>query len=347
MATIKDVARRASVSVATVSYVLNDSGSVSQETRERVLDAIKQLDYHPNAVARSLQSRRSDTVAFVLSARSRRVTDPFFMELVSTMVDESTRRGFNLLLSAAAHPSEESALFRRLAKSGRAAAFLLADTQENDPRLRTLGQLSVPVVTFGRTGSQDGHAWIDVDGRAGVRLAVEHLVDLGHRRIAFLAMTSSFHCAGEREAGYRDGLAAAGLAIEGRLIVSEELTEDGGYRAMSRLPELEAPPTAVVASSDVMAFGAMRAIRECGLEPGIDVSVVGFDDIALAASTHPALTTVRQPIAEIGRELVRLTVSLVRKSGNEGNGGSQRHHLIVPELIVRESTAPPVGKRGA
>ncbi|MFQ6059312.1 MAG: LacI family DNA-binding transcriptional regulator [Anaerolineae bacterium] len=330
--TIKDVARLAGVSTATVSYVINNSASVSEETRERVLAAIKQLDYHPNVVAKSLQGRRTNTIGFILSSKMRRISDPFFVELISGIADEAANHGFYLLLSSCPQGAQEGEVYRELIKTGRVDGLIVADTRINDERLSYLIRERAPFVAFGRADRDLDFPYVDVDGFAGVYEGVQHLIARGHRRIGLIKIPEELVCAGHRFAGYRAALQDNGLAFDRALVRQGDLSQDSGYRAMADLLD-STSPSAVMVCSDVMAFGAMTAVREQGLKVGQDVAVVGFDDIQMAAHSHPPLTTIRQPIYDIGTRLVRMLIQLLTEGEVE-----ERHVILKPTLVVRRSS---------
>ncbi|WP_376788480.1 LacI family DNA-binding transcriptional regulator [Thermoflexus sp.] len=330
MATIRDVARRAGVSPATVSYVLNHSGPVRPETRERVLRAIAELGYHPHAGARQLKRRRSDTVGLILPTGERRLSDPFFLELIHALGDACADHHLDLLIATCQDPTADLRLIDRLYKGRRVDGFLLIDLQRQDPRIPHLLQAGIPFVAFGRVEGNGEFPWVDVDGAAGMREAVAFLVGKGHRRIAYLSPPLSFTFAYHRFRGYQQGLSEADLPFDGTLVRITRLTMEGGYEAAWALLREGARFTALIAATDLMALGAMRALHEAGRTPGQDVAVIGFDDIPMAAQAHPPLTTLRQPMDQIGRALVRAWLAAV-------NGESLPPTLIPPTLIRRES----------
>lgn len=330
MPTIRDVARRAGVSPATVSYVLNNSGPVRPETRERVLRAIAELGYHPHAGARQLKRRRTDTLGLILPTGERRLSDPFFLELIHTLGDACAVHQLDLLIATCRDPAADLRLIDRLYKGRRVDGFLLIDLRRRDPRIAHLQAAGIPFVAFGRTEGDGAFPWVDVDGAAGMRQAVAYLAGKGHRRIAYLSAPLTFTFAYHRLEGYRQGMQEAGLPLDERLIRSARLTMEGGYEATRALLAEGAPFTALLAATDLMALGAMRALHEAGRAPGREVAVIGFDDIPLAAQAHPPLTTLRQPMDQIGEALVHAWLAAV-------NGEQPEPVLLPPTLILRES----------
>jgi len=333
MATIKDVARRAGVSVGTVSHVINNTASVREETKDRVLSAIKELNYHPNSVARSLQSRRTNTISLVLPAIEHSLGEPsYLLQLLAGISDECKRHGFDLLVSAASSDEERLTIYQRIVRGKRADGCIITSTKKDDERIAYLIKEDIPFVAFGRANDEWDFPYVDVDGESGVRQGVRYLLDLGHRRIGFIGLPSELMCSQHRLAGYRSALEEQGIELEPNLIVEGKTTKEGGYYAMKRLLKLNPDLTAVMVSSDLMALGAMEAVREAGLSVGKDISVVGFDDIQMAASYQPPLTTIRQPTYRIGVMLSRMLIQLIN-----GEELDERRVILQPELIVRES----------
>lgn len=333
MATIRDVARRAGVSVGTVSHVINNTVPVKKETRDGVLEAIRELDYHPNLVARSLQSRKTNTISLVLPATERNLGEHSYLsELLAGITDESRHHSFDLLLSTSCPEDEELSIYRRMVRGKRVDGCIITCTKENDERIAYFLQENMPFVAFGRSNEEWGFPYVDVDGKAGVQQGVRYLIDLGHRRIGFMGLPPELMCSRHRLEGYRAALEEEGLIFDLGLVTEGKASQPGGYQAMKRLLEVELQPTAIMTSSDLMALGAMKAASEKGLRVGGDISIVGFDDIQLAANYHPPLTTIRQPTYKIGVMLCHMLIQLIR-----GEELSERQIILQPELVVRES----------
>ena len=338
MATITDVARRAGVSVGTVSHVINNTVPVKRETRDRVLGAIRELDYHPNLVARSLQSRKTNTISLVLPATERNLGEHSYLsELLAGITDESRHHSFDLLLSTSCAEDEELSIYRRMVRGKRVDGCIITCTKENDERIAYFLEENMPFVAFGRSNEEWGFPYVDVDGKAGVQQGVRYLIDLGHRRIGFMGLPLELMCSRHRLKGYRAALEEEGLIFDPGLVTEGKASQPGGYQAMKRLLEVELQPTAIMTSSDLMALGAMKAASEKGLSVGGDISIVGFDDIQLAANYHPPLTTIRQPTYKIGVTLCHMLIQLIR-----GEELIERQIILQPELVVRESC----GRRG-
>ena len=335
-ATIKQVANLAHVSTATVSYVLNGTGTITEATRQRVLDAVAQLDYQPSYAARSLRGR-GHTLGLALQALPGRLADPALAELLAGFADAAAQCGYHLLLAAPSDGETEAELCMSLARSGRVDGLLLLDTQTEDARARVLCEASIPHVCAGPAPSGCESPCVAVDGRAAAALAVNHLLAQGHRQIGLIQLPSDLADSEPRYLGYADALAAAGLPADPLLIVEAGgRAEEDGYQAMSELLSLPQPPGAVLACSDELAFGAMHALYDAGLEVGADVSLIGFDDLPLAAHAHPPLTTLRQPRRAIGERLAALVIAAI-----EDRSRPPERVTLSARLIVRRSTGPP------
>jgi LacI family transcriptional regulator/LacI family repressor for deo operon, udp, cdd, tsx, nupC, and nupG len=334
-ATIKEVAELAEVSTATVSYVLNGTGSVTEATRRRVLEAVARLNYQPRYAARSMRGR-SHTLGLVLQALPGRLADPALAELLAGLADAAALRGYYLLLAPIGSTETETELCLSLARTGRVDGLLLLDMQVDDERARALSEAGIPHVCAGPAPAGCPSPFVAVDGRAAAEAAIRHLLGLGHRRIGLIQLPSELADSEPRYLGYAEALAAAGLTIDPLLIVEAGRREEDGYQAMNELLGLPQPPTAVLACSDELAFGAMHALYDAGLEVGRDVSLVGFDDVPIAAHTHPPLTTLRQPRRAIGEHLAALLIAAV-----ENRTAPPRSVTLGARLVIRRSTGPP------
>lgn len=333
-ATIKQVAALADVSTATVSYVLNGTGTVTEATRQRVMDVVARLNYQPSHAARSMRGR-SYTLGLTLPALPGRLADPALAELLSGLSDAAALRGYYLLLATAGAESEAE-LCMNLAHTGRVDGLLLLDMQVDDERARALCAANIPHACAGPVPAGCNSPFVLVDGRAGAETALRHLLGLGHRRVGLIQLPSELAESEPRYLGYADALAAAGLAIDPALIVEAGRGEEDGYQAIGELLGAPQPPTAVLACSDELAFGAMHAIYDAGLEVGRDVSLVGFDDVPLAARTHPPLTALRQPRRAVGEHLAALLADAIEHRANAAKSAT-----LSARLVVRRSTGPP------
>jgi len=329
--TLKDIARESGYSITTVSHALSGYGDVNENTRQHIIAIAERLGYQPNLAARHLRSKQTKTIGMVIPLTTY-YSDPFFMELLSGVGRQAAEYGYDLLLSAQQAGEEELSAYRRIVASSRIDGVVVARVQRDDPRITFLKEARHPFVVFGRSNAND-YPYIDVDGRAGIRQIVLHLARLGHRRIAFILSPPQLAFTSLRYEGYCQGLDEAGLSLRDDYVVEGDLTRASGHAAALRLLALPEPPTAIVACNDSMAIGAMLAIQERKLVVGRDVAVAGFDDIPAAANASPPLTTVRQPIYDIGRQALDMLIRVIRNEPVEN-----LHVLLVPELIVRASS---------
>lgn len=339
--TLEDVAREAGVSRATVSRVVNGVRNVDPAIRELVNRAIERTGYAPNRAARSLVTRRAETVALVVSGAgdpaadtqdafaARTFADPFFGRVVAGIVGFLGPRSMHPVLMFAESPEDRREVLTYL-RQGRADGALVVSTHADDPLPALLAEAQLPAVSFARPARGTPLSYVDLDHRRGGRLAAEHLLARGCRRPATVSGPLAVPASRERLAGFLDTLARAGHPHAP--VAEGGFTVDSGVAAMERL--LAEDPTAdgVFAANDLMAQGACRLLREWGRRVPDDVAVVGFDDSAVARSCTPALTTVRQPVERMAAEMARLLDERVR----QGRTGPT-HVLFEPELIVRES----------
>jgi DNA-binding LacI/PurR family transcriptional regulator len=331
---IREVARLAKVSTATVSRTINGSDKVTPKTKERVQRAIEELKFYPNTWARALGSGRSSLYGLIISD----ITNPFFPELVKSFEDIAVQHGQEVLVANTNYdPARmEVCVSRMLQRKVDGVAIM---TSEMDQHLITeLESREIPLV-FLDTGTVRALASnIVVDYAAGVEAAVEHLTALGHRQVAFIAGPDALRSAHTRREAFHSCMERAGL--DASLVEQGNHQVDGGHEAMERLLRSRRRPTAVVASNDMTAIGALGAIHERGLRVPEDIGIVGFDDIALSAFTQPALTTVKLSRAEIARLAFRALYN------TRMDGGAGTEFTVQPVLVVRSSTGP-VPRKGS
>lgn len=336
MATIKQVAELADVSTATVSYVLNGTGSVTASTRQRVLDAVAQLNYQPSHAARSMRGR-SHTLGLMLPVQPGRLSDPALAEMLAGLTDAAAARGYYVLLThLGEHDDVELCL--QLIRTGRVDGLVLLDMQLDDARASALCAAKLPHVCIGPPPASCASPFVMVDGRAGAYSAMQHLLSFKHRRIGLIQLPSELAESEPRYLGYADALVAAGLALDPGLIVEAGRSEEDGYQAVGELLNIPQPPTAILACSDELAFGAMHALNDAGLVVGRDVSIVGFDDLPLATHTNPTLTALRQPRRAVGEYGAALLADLIEQRTRAAQSAT-----LQSRLIVRRSTGPALG----
>jgi DNA-binding LacI/PurR family transcriptional regulator len=341
---IKDVAQAAGVSTATVSYVLNDSRPVTQATRTRVLEAVHQLRYRPNVTGRSLQAQRTYLIGYCWRPLPPRQSSPILDRFIHSMGVAAYQAGYHLLAFPAPSDEDEVAVYHNLVMTNRVDGIVLSATNFDDPRVAYLETTTMPFVAFGRAGDHsDEYPWVDVDGRAGMRLAVEHLAEQGYKRIGMLAWPPGSQTGEHRYRGYRDGMRKVGLEARDEWVARVPHDPFAAYEGMTRLlalPEAERPD-AVVCVSDQVALGAMNAILAAGLRVGPDIGVVGFDNMPLAEVLYPPLSSIHQPVDEIGQLIIRQLRTLIR---SEALSAEERQVLMEPTLVVRESSRRDGGR---
>ncbi len=308
--TLEKVARLAGVSRATVSRVVNGAPTVDADIRDRVLRAVRELDYVPNPAARSLVTHRTGSYALVVPEPSSRVfsDDQFFATIIRGVSVELEAADQQLALMLASSATSHTRI-ERYALGGHVDGVIFASVHGADPMPATLARHGVPVITCGRPLSQYPVPFVDVDHAGGVVKAVRHLLDIGRRRIATIAGPQDMVAGIERLAGYRASLRDSRRRS---IVAVGDFTRESGAVAMRQLLEDDPKLDAVFVASDLMAEGALRTLRQVGRRVPDDVAVVGFDDVDMAQYTAPPLTTVRQPIEEMGRHLVRQVLRLAR-----------------------------------
>jgi LacI family transcriptional regulator len=320
--TLKDVARLAKVSAVTASNVLNHRHNVSQETRERVMSAVAKTGYTTNIVAKGLAGGRTNTLGVLIPDLSTQ----YMGEIVWGVSQEAKQADMEMLISTAFDTDRERSQLHFLQGITDGLILILPHVEELN-----LSKNGKPVVMVDNRGSTVKLPVIDVDNYAGGRMATEHLLGLGHERIGFIS--GRFEASASRLRGYKEALVNAGLAFDETLVVTGNFLQPSGFTATNHLLNLSNSPTAIFAANDLMAFGALEAIKERGLRVPHDISVIGFDDIPMASQVFPPLTTIRQPLAEMGRAAVRMTIAKLR-----GVEPPSQRITLATELVERAST---------
>ncbi len=331
--TLEEVGEVAGVSRATVSRVINNSPKVSPEVRVAVERAIAKLGYSPNQAARSLVTRRTDAIALVVCEPEERIfADPFFSAVARGIGAAAAEVDKTLVLMIMQGESERERA-RRYLRPEHVDGVVLMSLHGDDPLPRQLRRAGVPTVLVGRPLGHPGLPYADADNRGGAREGVEHLLAKGRRTIATISGPSNM-CAGiDRYDGYRDAIEGAGLQLRKTLVAEGDFFEESGHRAMTRLLARRPDIDGVFAASDLMAVGALRALREAGRRVPDDVAVVGFDDAPIASHTLPALTTIRQPLDNMTAAAAELLLSRV-----DGNVATL-DRIVCPTLLVKRASA--------
>ena len=331
--TLATVADEAGVSRQTVSNALNSPHLLRADTLARVQRAIDTLGYSPNRAARSLRTRASHLIGLRVQPATEGTADSLMDRFLHSLVDSSRDAGYHVLLFSADPEAPPLAGYDGLLRSTAVDAFVITDTYKGNPQARWLQERGAPFVAFGRPWEEPAaaHPWVDVDGRAGIVLAVEHLVQRGHSRIAWVGWQKDELIGEDRRCGWLDTMHRLGLSTS-RLSARGDDTVDFGRRASQALLESE-KPTAFVCASDTIAMGVLHALFEAGLRPGRDVAVVGFDDSIAAQVTPPGLTSVRQPLEQVAVEIVAMLGKRLSHKPIEEQGC-----LLTPTLTVRSTT---------
>ncbi|MEU3276176.1 LacI family DNA-binding transcriptional regulator [Streptomyces antibioticus] len=336
--TLEEVAARAGVGRGTVSRVINGSPRVSEATRAAVEAAVAELGYVPNTAARALAANRTDAIALVVpEPETRFFSEPYFSDMVRGVGAELADTEMQLLLIFAGSDRERQRLAQYLA-AHRVDGVLLVSVHADDPLPDLLSQLEIPAVISGPRSAAETLPSVDSDNYGGGRSAVEHLLAQGRTRIAHITGRLDVYGAQRRVDGYRDALRDAGYEAGG-LVEPGDFTEEGGHRAMTALLARDPSLDAVFAGSDVMAAGARQALREAGRRIPEDVALVGYDDSAIARHMDPPLTSVRQPIEEMGRRMLSLLLTEIADRRPAASRGLERHQVVLAtELVPRASS---------
>ncbi|MDQ2934906.1 MAG: LacI family transcriptional regulator [Chloroflexota bacterium] len=336
-ATIRDVAQRAGVSTATVSRVLAGIGRPRPEIVAAVLAAVSELEYRPSAIARSLKLRSTRTIGLIVTD----IENPFFPELVRAADDAAHQRGYTILLGSAADDDERAMRYLDLMVDRRVDGLIVASSAVTERHWAWLLRAPIPVVVVNAEPSGPGVPVIASDNEAGTRLAVEHLVAQGHRRIGYISGPEAYTAARPRLEGFRRACLGAGLLAEASPILPGQARVESGERGAARLLEIQPAVTAICCYNDLTAIGTLRALRAAGRGVPDDVSVVGFDDIAAAAWVDPSLTTVVQQKGAMGR----LAVERLAEAISSAVPAAPEVVRLPVMLRQRRSSGPPPGAR--
>jgi len=333
---IEDIARAAGVSHSTVSRALRESPLISADTRERIQRLADEMGYMPNAIAQSLQTQRTSTIGLVITS----IADPFLGDVVKGVEEVARAAGFSVLLSASHNnPEQEMAIIETLHRR-RVDGILTTSSRITSEYEKRLSHVRVPTVLINSQAEfQDGLLhWVSVDDRAGAQLAVEHLLQLGHRAVGYLSVSSRPRSNRQRLLGYQSALMEANVPSHDAWIViapgdeaSHEEDVAVGQSSLSRL--LDAGVTAIFCYNDMVAIGVLMACQRQGIAVPQELSIVGFDDIRMASYVTPPLTTIHQPKVQLGRLAMQVLLDLLQNRPGH-------NHLLAPALVFRASTAP-------
>jgi len=334
--TINEIADKCGVSTATVSRVLNNSTLVREDTRQRVLREIKVNNYQPNLMARALSKNRTETLGLCIPPETVLFSSDYFAGIIQGVGDGARFHHFDLLFNIP--PAGIPYSYSQSWEMKRCDGVLLIAPLKDDPNLAKLVDMNIPIVLINTVS--ENFSCVDIDNVAGAYRAVERLISLGHRRIAVINGLMQGTNGLDRFKGYRDALRARDIPFDPELVAEGDYDQASGCRAMRKLLTLPKPPTALFAANDNMAHGALMAIREANLKVPGDIAVIGFDDLHIASLSTPRLTTIRQPLYQLGKAAVGLLVERIKARTDR-----PRKIIIEPELVIRESCDPFVTAR--
>ena len=332
MATLKNIAERVGKSVTTVSRALHGYDDVSPETKMLVRKVAEEIGYTPNIIAQRLQKKTTDTIGFVIPTYGPRFTDPFFTEFLAGIGNTAAKLGFDLLVSTHPISEEEMRSYQNKVQSYRVDGFILVRTRRDDARIQYLCNINFPFVAFGRTEGDCPFPYVDVDNRYAMKMIADHLVKLGHRKIAYIGAPNYLMFANERLAGFKEALKEHDLDLSSSMCKVGDLTQKSGLEQTEALLDYPDPPTAIVTCNDLMALGVIRTAQKRGLQIGEDLAVIGYDDIPQAEHNLPSLTTIHQPIYQIGSKVCNMLICLLK-----GEVLVDQKIIMKPTLIIRES----------
>lgn len=329
MPTIRDVAIHAGVSISTVSHVINHTRFVDPETEERVRTSIQQLGYRPNSLARSLRRGTTNTIALIVPD----ISNPFFADLARAIEAAGFAEGYNVILCNSAGSAEKEEMYIRMLLSKQMDGFILVSSSSSPERIRILVEAEVPMVVLDR--ELGDHFPVDkilTDNEQGGYLAGQYFIQLGHRHIGCILGPADIILSADRLAGFRRALSEAGVELPDEAIAFGDFQYEGGQTAMAELLKRGHPLTAVFAANDLMAIGAIHSLHNAHLRVPQDISIIGFDNVLLSAIVSPSLTTIAQPIEEIGQQTISVLLKRIKQQTH-----APTRILLPTVLIERES----------
>lgn len=327
---MKQVAEKARVSTTTVSHVINNTRVVSADTRERVLSVIDELRYIPSAVARSLKNDKTHTLGMMIPNNS----NPYFAEIIQGIEDESFKLGYNIILCNSYDDPKKQAAYTRVLMEKRIDGLIIVASGSDDELNQLLSDEAIPKVLVDREVPGLAADFIESDHEQGGYLATKHLLELGHTDIACVAGPKTLLPSGDRVHGYLRALQEANVPFQDEFLAHSDFTSQGGFTAFQQLLALKKRPSAIFVSNDLMAIGGLCAAQQAGVQIPTELSVVGYDDIALASFSTPRLTTIAQPKYEIGVLTAQVMVARIKNAELP-----LRREMLQTQLVIRQSTA--------
>jgi DNA-binding LacI/PurR family transcriptional regulator len=335
--TIKDIAKRTGVTHSTVSRALHGSPLISDETTERVQQTAREMGYHASAAARSLKTNQTRAIGVVV----RNIDDPFFGEILQGIEDIAQEGGYSLFISSSRNEADRERSIVQAMREHRVDGIIICSTSFSTSQSRHLQDYDVPIVVVNNQAAEDYRYAISHNDEDGSRQVTRHLINLGHRRVAYLGNSAAGRTNQDRLAGFQIEMVANGLQVEQKYIRHIPGSDpDHGLEGLGYFLDLPDRPTALVCFNDMLAIGVLKGLQTAGIRVPEDCSVTGFDNIVFSAFTNPALTTFDQPKHYIGAEAARLVLDML-KPDTEGNPPDPLIRTLNGRLLVRESTAPP------
>jgi LacI family transcriptional regulator len=329
MANIREVAERAGVSITTVSHVVNQTRFVAPETEQRVRQSMRELNYRPNSLARSLRRGETKTIGLILPDSA----NPFFAESARLLEEVAFQKSYSLILCNSNGDLEKERLYSEVLFNKQVDGIIFMAAGDDTQSLQELIDHQLPVVVVDRILDQMNVDAVITDNRASGYMAANHLIEYGHKRIGIIRGPSNLTPSAQRVIGYQQALEEAGLPIDPALQLTGDFHSESGYVAATQFLKISSPPTAIFACNDLMAIGALRAINEAGLSVPADLSIIGYDDIEMASYIQPAMTTIAQPIEELAETSINLLLERIERPGL-----SPRRIVLQNKLIIRQST---------
>lgn len=334
--TIVDVAKKAGVSPSTVSRVISNHPRISPATAAKVREVMKELGYHPNIMAKSLVSKTTNTLGVILPRPAEELfLNLFFPESLRGILSQSSKVGYDLVLTSGASEREVMEGVTRLVKGGRVDGILVLSSRQDDPVIAFLHENKFPAVLIGRSLEFPDTVSVDTDNVQAAFDATRHLIGLGHKRIGFVSGPPNLVISRDRMEGYRKAMEEAQLSVRSQWIVEGEFLQESGYRAMSMIMSLPERPTAMVVIDDLVAIGVLRGLTELGYSVPRDISLVSFNNIAVSQLTSPPISSIDIGIYQLGYTASQTLIALI-----QGESPHLTRTLIPHRLVLRESSAP-------
>lgn len=330
--TIDDIAAKSGVSKMTVSRVINNKGSVSKKTAENVLRIMKKLDYHPNLIAQSLSSQKTATIGVLIPKTKQLFLDNYIAQILSGITDVAQQKNYRILVIPFDLDSEKGNQYLSVIKSKLVDGLILLKTKINDPFIDDLAEYGVPFILVNNKKIADNINFIDAENILGAKEAVKYLFSKGHKKIAFIAGSMDETNSKDRFKGYKEALKELGIPYLKEYVIYGDFNKDKAFTEVDKFLKLKKRPTAIFSSDDYMAIGAIEKIKSVGLSVPEDIAIVGFDNIELSGFIKPSLTTIKQPMYEIGRSAVEVLLDLVAKKKVP-----PIRNMLKTELIKRDS----------